>query len=193
MAIPALAAKSSWRQPKKSARRCFISLLIITLSFLPVLVLKDQAGRLFRPLAYTKTFAMAASALLSITVIPALVVLFLKGKTRSESRNPISRFLLAVYRPVINFALRRRWLIVGAAVILLALTVIPLLRLGSEFMPPLYEGDLLYMPTTLPGMSVGKARDLLQQTDRIIASRFRRWRVFSARPVGPRPRPIRRP
>jgi len=148
----------------------FFSLLIITVSFLPVLVLQGQAGRLFSPLAYTKTFAMAASALLSITVVPALVVLVMKGRIRPERNHPVSRFLIAVYRPVIRFTLNYRWLVLAMAAILLAITYLPLSRTGSEFMPPLYEGDLLYMPTTPPGMSVDKARELLQQTDRIIAT-----------------------
>jgi len=148
----------------------FYSLLIITVSFLPVLALEGQAGRLFRPLAYTKTLAMAAAAILSITVVPALVVLFLKGKIRPESQHPVSRFLITIYQPVIAFVLKRSWLVVVIGLVILGLTAVPYSRLGSEFMPPLYEGDLLYMPTTLPGMSVAKARELLQQTDRIIAS-----------------------
>ncbi|MDH4157167.1 MAG: CusA/CzcA family heavy metal efflux RND transporter [candidate division Zixibacteria bacterium] len=148
----------------------FFSLLIITVSFLPVLVLQGQSGRLFRPLAYTKTFAMAASALLSVTVIPAMMALFLKGRIRSESRNPISRISIKLYRPIINFALRYKLPVVLLTVIILGVTAFPLTRIGSEFMPPLYEGDLLYMPTTLPGISIDKARELLQQTDRIIAS-----------------------
>jgi Cu(I)/Ag(I) efflux system membrane protein CusA/SilA len=156
----------------------FFSLLIITVSFLPVLVLEGQAGRLFAPLAYTKTFAMAASALLSITVVPALVVLVVRGRIRPEKQHPISRLLIAAYRPVIRFALNYRWLVVAAAVIVLAVTVVPLSRLGSEFMPPLHEGDLLYMPTTPPGMSVDKARELLQQTDRVIAAFPEVERVF---------------
>ncbi|MBD3382838.1 MAG: CusA/CzcA family heavy metal efflux RND transporter [candidate division Zixibacteria bacterium] len=156
----------------------FFSLLIITVSFLPVLALQGQAGRLFSPLAYTKTFAMAASALLSITVVPALVVLVVKGKIRSERRHPVSRILIAIYKPVIRFALKHRWLVVVTAVILLVITVLPLSRLGSEFMPPLYEGDLLYMPTTPPGMSVEKTRELLQQTDRMIATFPEVERVF---------------
>ena len=119
----------------------FYSLLIITVSFLPVLALEGQAGRLFRPLAYTKTFAMAASALLSITVIPALVVFFLKGKIRAESKHPISKLLIALYRPVIRFALARRWIVIAAALILMGVSIIPVFRVGSEFMPPLYEGD----------------------------------------------------
>ena len=156
----------------------FFSLLIITVSFLPVLVLEGQSGRLFKPLAYTKTFAMAASALLSITLIPALIALFLKGKVLSESRNPISRISIKLYRPIINFALKRKLVVVAITLIILAVTVVPLSRIGSEFMPPLYEGDLLYMPTTLPGISVGKAKELLQQTDRIIKSFPEVERVF---------------
>ncbi|UCG62550.1 MAG: efflux RND transporter permease subunit [Candidatus Zixiibacteriota bacterium] len=156
----------------------FFSLLIITVSFLPVLVLEGQAGRLFSPLAYTKTFAMAASAVLSITVVPALVVLVMKGRIRAEKKHPISKFLIALYHPVIRFALRYRWPVIAAAAILLVITLIPVSRVGSEFMPPLYEGDLLYMPTTPPGMSVDKARELLQQTDRIIATFPEVERVF---------------
>ncbi|UCE24819.1 MAG: efflux RND transporter permease subunit, partial [Candidatus Zixiibacteriota bacterium] len=163
---------------KEVAPALFFSLLIITVSFLPVLVLKGQAGRLFSPLAYTKTFAMAASALLSITVVPALVVLVMKGRIRAEWKHPISRFLIAVYRPVIRFSLKHRWLVIMVGVTLLAITFVPLSRVGSEFMPPLYEGDLLYMPTTPPGMSVDKARELLQQTDRIIATFPEVERVF---------------
>jgi len=156
----------------------FFSLLIITISFLPVLALKGQAGRLFAPLAHTKTFAMAASALLSITVVPALVVMVVKGRIRPERSHPISRLLITGYRPVIRLALQHRWLVVLTAAILLAVTLLPLSRIGSEFMPPLYEGDLLYMPTTPPGMSVEKARELLQQTDRIIATFPEVARVF---------------
>ncbi|TET93430.1 MAG: efflux RND transporter permease subunit, partial [Candidatus Zixiibacteriota bacterium] len=156
----------------------FFSLLIITVSFLPVLVLEGQSGRLFKPLAYTKTFAMAASALLSITLIPALIALFLKGKIRSEKRNPISRISIKLYRPIINFALKHKLVVVAITMVILAVTVVPLSQIGSEFMPPLYEGDLLYMPTTLPGISVGKAKELLQQTDRIIKSFPEVERVF---------------
>lgn len=156
----------------------FFSLLIITVSFLPVLVLEGQSGRLFKPLAYTKTFAMVASALLSITLIPALIALFLKGKIRSEKRNPISRISIKLYRPIINFALKHKLVVVAITMVILAVTVVPLSQIGSEFMPPLYEGDLLYMPTTLPGISVGKAKELLQQTDRIIKSFPEVERVF---------------
>jgi Cu(I)/Ag(I) efflux system membrane protein CusA/SilA len=156
----------------------FFSLLIITVSFLPVLVLEGQAGRLFKPLAYTKTFAMAASALLSVTLIPALAAFFIKGRTRSESKNIISKIAIALYRPVINFVLRYRVIVIVVTIVILGLTFIPLMNIGSEFMPPLYEGDLLYMPTTLPGISITKAKELLQQTDRIIASFPEVERVF---------------
>ncbi|MEW6411913.1 MAG: CusA/CzcA family heavy metal efflux RND transporter [Candidatus Zixiibacteriota bacterium] len=156
----------------------FFSLLIITVSFLPILALEGQSGRLFKPLAYTKTFAMAASALISITIIPALVAIFLKGRIQSESRNRLSQFFIRIYRPVINFALRRRWWVIGVSVVILVATIFPMMRLGSEFMPALYEGDMLYMPTTLPGISITKARELLQQTDRIIASFPEVERVF---------------
>jgi Cu(I)/Ag(I) efflux system membrane protein CusA/SilA len=121
---------------------------------------------------------MAASALISITVIPALVMIFLKGRTRAESKNPLSKFFIRIYRPVVNFALNKRWIIIAASLVILGVTYLPASKLGSEFMPALYEGDLLYMPTTLPGISIGKARELLQQTDRIIASFPEVQRVF---------------
>lgn len=156
----------------------FFSLLIITVSFLPVLVLEGQAGKLFKPLAFTKTFAMASSAVLAITLIPALIALFLKGKIKSEKENPLSKFFMRLYRPVINFALKFKKIVLASTVLVLLVTIYPLSKIGSEFMPPLYEGDLLYMPTTLPGISVGKARELLQQTDRIIASFPEVKRVF---------------
>lgn len=148
----------------------FFSLLIVTVSFLPVLSLGEQAGRLFKPLAYTKTFAMAAAAVISITVIPALLAVFLKGQIISEEKNPISRFSIKLYRPVIHFVLRRRILVLASALLIIIVTIYPVLKIGSEFMPPLYEGDLLYMPTTLPGISITKAKELLQQTNNIIAS-----------------------
>jgi len=148
----------------------FYSLLIITVSFLPVFVLGEQSGRLFKPLAYTKTFAMAASAVLAITVIPVLMLLFVKGNIKAEKDNPISRFFISIYMPVARFVLRYRWWTVLAAVLIFLISLYPMLHLGSEFMPPLYEGDLLYMPTTLPGISITKAKELLQQTDRIIKS-----------------------
>jgi Cu(I)/Ag(I) efflux system membrane protein CusA/SilA len=146
----------------------FYSLLLITVSFLPVFTLGAQEGRLFKPLAYTKTYAMAAAAVLSITLVPVLMGYFIRGKVRSEERNPISRLLRALYHPVLELVMRFKAPVLILTLFLLALTIIPLSRLGSEFMPPLWEGDLLYMPTTLPGISATKARELLQQTDKII-------------------------
>ena len=146
----------------------FFSLLIITVSFLPVFSLQAQEGRLFSPLAFTKTYAMAGAALLAVTVVPLLMVWFIRGKIVAEHRNPLNRFLLWLYAPVIRFVLRRKvWVLIGAVAVLVA-TLVPLRQLGSEFMPPLNEGDLLYMPTTLPGISITKAREILQQTDRMI-------------------------
>ncbi len=146
----------------------FYSLLIVTVSFFPVFSLQAQEGRLFSPLAYTKTFAMAASALLAITIIPVLMFYFIRGKIRAENKNPLSRFFIMLYRPVIRGALKYPLLVIGLAVSILAVTFFPWSQLGSEFMPPLNEGDLLYMPTTPPGISSMKARELLQQTDKII-------------------------
>ncbi len=146
----------------------FYSLLVITVSFIPVFTLEAQEGRLFRPLAFTKTYSMAAAAILSITIVPVLMGYWIRGKILPEERNPINRFLIKTYTPVVDFVLKHsKWVIV-AALCLMAVTVIPFSRIGSEFMPPLYEGDILYMPTTLPGMSITKARELLQQTDKII-------------------------
>ena len=158
----------------------FFSLLIVTISFLPVFTLEQVEGRLFRPLALTKTFAMAAASILSVTLVPALMVIFVKGKIRSEAQNPVSRLFIRLYRPLIRGTLRHPVpvLVVGFSLLFLTLlpvqrmlfqqTFVPFPQIGSEFMPPLNEGDLLYMPTTLPGLSVQKARELLQQTDRII-------------------------
>jgi Cu(I)/Ag(I) efflux system membrane protein CusA/SilA len=148
----------------------FFSLLIITVSFLPIFALEAQEGRLFKPLAFTKTYAMAGAALLSITAVPALMIWLVRGKILPEHRNPLNRAVLWAYRPVIRAALRHRVVVLCGAVVLLLTSAYPLARIGSEFMPPLDEGDLLYMPTTLPGLSITKARELLQQTDRIIAS-----------------------
>ena len=146
----------------------FYSLLVITVSFIPVFALEGQEGRLFKPLAYTKTFSMAAAAALSITIVPILMGYWIRGKILPEERNPINRFLIKIYHPVVDFVLRyNKWVIV-VVLVLLAVTYFPFSKLGSEFMPPLYEGDLLYMPTTLPGMSITKAREVLQQTDKII-------------------------
>ena len=148
----------------------FYSLLIITLSFLPVFSLQAQEGRLFKPLAYTKTYAMAAAALLSVTLVPVLMGYWIRGKILPEAKNPINRFLIAVYRPVIRFVLRFKGATIALATLILLVTIFPLRHIGSEFMPPLNEGDLLYMPTTDPGISITKAKELLQQTDKIIKS-----------------------
>lgn len=148
----------------------FYSLMIITLSFLPVFSLQAQEGRLFKPLAYTKTYAMAAGAILAITIVPVLMGYFIRGKIMSEDRNPISKFLIKMYRPVIHLVLRFRKTTIAIALILILATIYPFSKLGSEFMPPLNEGDLLYMPTTDPGLSITKAKEILQQTDKIIKS-----------------------
>lgn len=148
----------------------FFSLLIITVSFLPIFALEAQEGRLFKPLAYTKTFAMAAAALLSILVVPALMVLFVRGRILPERKNPVSRFLISVYRPVIALALRFKAATLIVALAALGLTLWPASRLGTEFMPNMNEGTLLYMPTTLPGISVTEAGELLQTQNRIIKS-----------------------
>jgi Cu(I)/Ag(I) efflux system membrane protein CusA/SilA len=146
----------------------FMSLLIITLSFLPVFTLEDQEGRLFRPLALTKTFAMAAAALLSVTLVPVLMGWFIKGKIRVEASNPINRWAIRLYRPVLQWALRSRWLVLGGAAAVLGLTLFPLSRLGSEFMPPLNEGSLMYMPNTLPSVSLTIQRRMLRVEDSIL-------------------------
>ena len=172
----------------------FYSLLVITISFVPVFALQAQEGRLFKPLAFTKTYSMAAAALLSITLAPILMGFFIRGKLVPEEKNPVNRFLIWLYNPVIDFVIHLRWWVIGAAVAVVAWVffpwdslvtnhfaegrlhdvaagvgkLFPYQHLGSEFMPPLYEGDLLYMPTTFPGISPTKAREVLQQTDRII-------------------------
>ncbi|MFZ5533164.1 efflux RND transporter permease subunit [Pseudoxanthomonas sp. SGNA-20] len=148
----------------------FFSLMIITVSFLPVFALEAQEGRLFRPLAFTKTFAMAGGALLSITLVPVLMLLFVRGRIVPEAKNPVNRVLIAGYRPVINAVLRHRLATLVLAVVALLATLWPASRLGSEFMPTLNEGTLLYMPASLPAMSATKAAQLLQQQDRIIRS-----------------------
>jgi len=146
----------------------FFSLLIITVSFLPVFTLEAQEGRLFAPLAYTKTFAMAGAALLSITLVPVLMLLFIRGRILSEQRNPVSRFLIWIYRPLIAWVMRWKKLTIIAAMVVLGVSVLPALQLGTEFMPTLNEGTLLYMPTGLPGMSVTKAAEVMQIQNRII-------------------------
>ena len=148
----------------------FFSLLIIAVSFLPVFSLEAQEGRLFRPLAYTKTYAMMGAAILAVTLVPVLMGYLIRGRIMPEQKNPINRFLIWIYHPIIKLVLKAKILVVLLALVALAAAYIPYKRMGSEFMPPLNEGDLLYMPTTLPGISITKARELLQQTDRIIKS-----------------------
>ena len=149
-------------------RPLFISLLIITVSFIPIFALEAQEGRMFAPLAYTKTYAMAAAAGISVTLVPALIAYLVRGRIRREADNPLNRWLMAAYRPVINASLRHPLPTLMIAVLLVASTVLPWRQLGVEFMPSLNEGDLLYMPSTMPGLSAGKAAELLQQTDRMI-------------------------
>ena len=146
----------------------FFSLLIITVSFLPVFTLEAQEGRMFSPLAYTKTFAMAGAAFLSITLVPVLMLLFIRGRVLPEHKNPISRFLIWLYRPVISWITRWKKLTIFAAIVVLAVSVLPAMRLGTEFMPTLNEGTLLYMPSGLPGMSVTKAAEIMQIQNRIL-------------------------
>jgi Cu(I)/Ag(I) efflux system membrane protein CusA/SilA len=165
---------SRWDIVLKSAKQVgpplFFSLLIITFSFLPVFALEQQEGRLFRPLAFTKTFAMAGGALLSITLVPVLMGYLIRGRIRHERDNPINRILQWAYRPIIDFTLRRPWLVVGGAIGVLALTVVPWKRLGSEFMPPLQEGSILFMPTTVPGVAIAEAREIMRRQDSIMAA-----------------------
>ena len=156
----------------------FVSLLIITLSFLPVFTLEAQEGRLFAPLAFTKTYAMAAAAGLSITLVPVLMGYFIRGKVIPEHKNPVNRVLVAAYRPVINAVIRAPRTTLALAAVVLLIGLWPATRLGSEFMPPLDEGDLMYMPTTYPGISVDKAREILQHTDKLILSVPEVKRVF---------------
>ena len=146
----------------------FFSLLIITVSFLPVFTLEAQEGRLFSPLAFTKTYAMAAAALLAVTLVPVLMGLLIRGKIPKEEDNPINRALKQLHAPLLNMAVKGRSMTLAAAVVVLAATVWPVMQTGSEFMPPLDEGDILYMPTSYPGISITKAKELLQQTDRIL-------------------------
>ena len=148
----------------------FFSLLIITVSFLPIFALEAQEGRLFHPLAFTKTFSMAAAALLSVTLVPALMVLLIHGRIRPENENPINRVLIAFYRPIIRAVLNARTATILIAVAILAISIWPFMRIGSEFMPTLNEGTLFYMPTTLPGLSVTKAGELVQTQNKIIKS-----------------------
>ena len=156
----------------------FFCLLIITLSFIPVFMLEAQEGRLFSPLAFTKTYAMAASAILAVTLVPVLMGYLIRGRIPDEAKNPLNRFFIAGYRPLLELVLRFPGTTIIVAVLAAALTVIPATRLGGEFLPPLDEGDLLYMPSALPGLSTGKAAELLQQTDALIMSVPEVARVF---------------
>ena len=178
----ALTNENRWRIISDAAAEVgpplFFSLMIITLSFLPVFTLEAQEGRLFAPLAYTKTYAMAAAACLSITLVPVLMGYFIRGKVIREGKNPVNRALVAVYRPVINAVIRSPRGTLVLAAIILVIGLWPVTRLGSEFMPPLDEGDLMYMPTTYPGVSIDKARELLQHTDRMIKKVPEVKRVF---------------
>ena len=146
----------------------FFAILVITISFLPIFALSGETGRLFRPLAFTKTFAMGGSAILAITLVPILMLYFIRGKIIPDEKNPVARATMVVYRPVLRGIMRFPKLAITLALVAMAVTIYPLMHLGSEFMPPLDEGDLLYMPTTMPGVSITEAKNILQQTDRII-------------------------
>ncbi|TGE83592.1 CusA/CzcA family heavy metal efflux RND transporter [Pseudoalteromonas sp. KS88] len=148
----------------------FFSLLIITVSFMPVFILEAQEGRMFSPLAYTKTYAMAASAGLAITLVPVLMGYFIRGKVISEQKNPVNRLLVNTYKPLLNLVLRFPKMTLLLALVVAIIGFYPVNKIGSEFIPPLDEGDLMYMPTTYPGLSIGKAREILQQTDKLIAT-----------------------
>jgi len=164
--------KNHWEVVKEASCEVgpslFWSLLVITVSFVPIFSLEEQEGRLFRPLAFTKTYSMAAAAILAVTIVPILMGFFIRGKIPREERNPINRFLIKIYHPIAGFVLKRPKAIIVSVIGLIAFTVFPLLHIGSEFMPSLWEGDLLYMPTTLPGISITKSKEILQQTDKII-------------------------
>ncbi|MGO3848464.1 MAG: efflux RND transporter permease subunit [Pseudoalteromonas prydzensis] len=148
----------------------FFSLMIITVSFMPVFILEAQEGRMFAPLAYTKTYAMAASAGLAITLVPVLMGYFIRGKVISEQKNPVNRLLVNAYKPLLNLVLRFPKMTLVLALVVAIIGFYPVNKIGSEFIPPLDEGDLMYMPTTYPGLSIGKAREILQQTDKLIAT-----------------------
>ncbi|MDP5253025.1 MULTISPECIES: efflux RND transporter permease subunit [unclassified Vibrio] len=167
-----LTDKNRWQVIGKAAQEVgaplFFSLLIITLSFVPVFALEGQEGKMFSPLAFTKTYAMAAAAGLSITLVPVLMGYLIRGKILPEHKNPINRFLISLYKPILNISLKYPKSIVLIALILMSSAYIPIAKMGSEFIPPLDEGDLMYMPTTYPGISIGKARELLQQTNKLI-------------------------
>lgn len=169
-----LTAENRWEVVARAASEVgpalFFSLLIITVSFVPVFALEAQEGRMFAPLAFTKTYAMAASAALAVTLVPVLMGYFIRGKVLPEHKNPVNRLLVGIYMPVLKLVLRFPLSTVLAAVLLMVVGLWPATKIGSEFIPPLDEGDLMYMPTTYPGISIGKARQLLQQTDKLIAT-----------------------
>jgi copper/silver efflux system protein len=169
-----LSAAERWKVVLEASREVgpalFFSLLIITVSFLPVFTLEGQEGRLFKPLAFTKTFAMAASSLLAVTLVPVAMGMLIRGRIYRENANPVNRALIKAYRPVIRKVLANRWPVIGAATALVILTWIPWSRIGSEFMPPLDEGTILFMPTTLPGVSIARAREILRIQDGILKS-----------------------
>jgi Cu(I)/Ag(I) efflux system membrane protein CusA/SilA len=167
-----LTAKERWQAIGNASREVgsglFFSLLVITVSFLPIITMEAQEGRLFSPLAFTKSYAMAAAAILTVTLVPVLMGYFIRGKIIPEQQNPINRFLHFIHAPVLKLAMRWRAVTVILAALLMASMFYPLSKIGSEFMPPLYEGDLLYMPTTFPGISITKAKEVLQQTDKML-------------------------
>lgn len=163
---------------KEVGRPLFFSLLVIAVSFLPIFALEAQEGRLFMPLAFTKTFAMLFATVLSVTLAPMLMVLLVRGHIRAESRNPLNRLLIALYRPLLSGALHVRWLTIGLATLAVAITVPAFMRLGAEFMPPLNEGTILYMPTTVPGLSIPEAAKVLQVQDRLLTTFPEVERVF---------------
>ena len=170
--LPADKRKPHWAVILESSKEVgpsiFYSLLVITVSFIPVFTLEAQEGRLFKPLAFTKTYSMAAGAILAITIVPVLMGFFIRGKMKKEEDNPLTKFLMRIYHPIVDFVMKKRWWVIIISLIIVIGSYFPFSKLGSEFMPPLYEGDLLYMPTTLPGISITKAKELLQQTDKII-------------------------
>jgi Cu(I)/Ag(I) efflux system membrane protein CusA/SilA len=163
---------------KEVGRPLFFSLLVIAVSFLPIFALESQEGRLFTPLAYTKTFAMLAATALSVTLAPVLMVLFIRGRIRAEKKNPLNRLLVTLYRPILSGALRVRWLTLALAVLVVGLTAPIFSRLGAEFMPPLNEGTILYMPTTVPGLSIPEAAKVLQAQDQVLTTFPEVERVF---------------
>lgn len=177
---------------KSVGRPLFFSLLVITVSFIPVFSLTAQEGRLFKPLAFTKTFSMFFAAVLGITLVPVLMTLLVRGKITPEKRNPVNRFLIRIYQPLVNFVLRFRWFTILAALLVLAATIFPFVKLGSEFMPPLNEGTILFMPTAVPGMSINEATKILQIQDRMLRKIPEVDRVFgkagqSETPTDPAP------